>query len=175
MKRIAWGITGAGHFLEESIKIVEKLEFVDLFISLAGEEVLRMYKLSKRVENLKKKNVRIFRQRLESAPIAGWFYKPFYMVLVISPATSNTVAKFVCGISDSLITNLFAQAGKSKVPIVVLPTDVSEIIKSQSPKGKVTIYPRRIDLENVKKLRSFERVKVVKSTEELENYLESIA
>jgi len=86
----------------------------------------------------------------------------------VAPATSNTVAKFVHGISDTIVTNLFAQAGKVKLPIIVLPTDFQEIVEYQTPGGKkLRFYSRRIDLENVRKLGEFEGVKVVTSPEEL--------
>ena len=31
IKRIAWGLTGSGHLLKESINIIESLENVDYF------------------------------------------------------------------------------------------------------------------------------------------------
>lgn len=114
----------------------------------------------------------IFRDHSASAPIVGRFAKGDYALLIIAPATSNSVAKFVHGIADSLVSNLFSQAGKSRIPIIVLPTDVSEEIDSPAPKGDlVKVYPRKIDLENVKKLEEFSGVRVVKSPGELEKWL----
>ena len=43
IKRIAWCITGSGHYLKESIEIMLTLNNVDLFLSKAGEEVLKWY------------------------------------------------------------------------------------------------------------------------------------
>ena len=43
-KRWAWVLTGSGHFFNESIKLINSLENVDLFVSKAAEEVLVMYK-----------------------------------------------------------------------------------------------------------------------------------
>ena len=53
-KRIAWAITGSGHFLKESIDIINSLNNIDLFLSRAGEEVLKWYgyKLSDFTSNL---------------------------------------------------------------------------------------------------------------------------
>ncbi|MBT5116298.1 MAG: flavoprotein, partial [Gammaproteobacteria bacterium] len=45
-KRIAWCITGSGHYLKESIEIILTLKNVDLFLSKAGEEVLKWYDYS---------------------------------------------------------------------------------------------------------------------------------
>ncbi len=93
-------------------------------------------------------------------------------MLLIAPATGNSVAKFVYGISDTLITNLFAQAGKSRVPIVVLPTDIAAEIDSVGPKGGlVRVYPRSIDLENVARLQQFSGVTVVMNLAQLQDCL----
>ena len=37
-KRIAWAITGAGHFLEECIETILNHDRVDIFLSRAAEE-----------------------------------------------------------------------------------------------------------------------------------------
>ena len=42
--RWGWALTGSGHFLKESLTLVRDLEDVDLFLSRAADEVLRMYK-----------------------------------------------------------------------------------------------------------------------------------
>ena len=39
---VAWGITGAGHFLKECIYLIAELGDVDVFLSRAAEEVLRI-------------------------------------------------------------------------------------------------------------------------------------
>lgn len=172
MKRIAWAITGAGHFLAECIDLMKDCGEVDLFLSKAAGEVLKMYGLE---SEIKKIGARVYQdtQSLASAPIVARFSRGVYSVLLVAPATGNTVAKFACGISDNLISNLFAQAGKSRVPIIVLPTDVAENITSSGPKGgQVRVYPRAIDLENVEKLRGFQGVTVVTDTEELKESLE---
>jgi flavoprotein len=92
--------------------------------------------------------------------------------LVIAPATSNSVAKFVCGLSDSLISNLFAHAGKNRVPIVVLPTDIAPEMDTIAPKKKtIKVYPRPIDLENTARLREFPGVTVADDFETLRKCL----
>ncbi len=85
----------------------------------------------------------------------------------MAPATSNSVAKFVCGISDSLVSNLFAHAGKARIPILVLPTDVAPELSSAAPGGTVQVYPRQIDQENIKRLEAFDGVTVVKDLKSL--------
>ena len=103
-----------------------------------------------------------------SAPIVARFSRGEYSVLLVAPATGNSVAKFVYGISDSLVSNLFAQAGKSHVPIIVLPTDVAPEVDSPGPHGDlIKVYPRPIDLENTAKLRAFPGVAAVDNMEEM--------
>ena len=93
---------------------------------------------------------------MASSPAVAGFANGVYRVLVVAPATSNSVAKFVYGISDSLVSNLFAQAGKSRVPIIVLPTDVAPEVDSPGPHGDlIKVYPRPIDLQNTDMLRHF--------------------
>jgi dihydromethanopterin reductase (acceptor) len=86
----------------------------------------------------------------------------------VAPATSNTVAKCVFGISDTLVTNVFAQAGKCRVPVIVFACDTAPELETEAPKGTVKVYPRGIDLKNTERLKSFESTLVVESLEELE-------
>ena len=166
---IAWGITGAGHFLGECVELISELGEVDVFLSRAAEEVLPMYHL---LTDLRQAARVMMRDTLDSAPVVARFARPRYRVLVIAPATSNSVAKFVCGISDSLITNLFAQAGKNRVPIIVLPTDIAPEMDTVTPTGKtIKVYPRSIDLENTARLRDKPDVTVAKSIERLRQCL----
>jgi dihydromethanopterin reductase (acceptor) len=170
-KRIAWAITGAGHSLEECVDLILKLENVDVFLSRAAEEVIAIYKLEAR---LRTPHMRIYRETKASAPLVGRLFNGVYRALVIAPATSNSVAKFVLGISDSLVTNLFAQAGKSRVPIVVYPTDTASEMDSLGPhREPLKVYPRPIDLENTARLEKIVGVTVVKSPEELARAINS--
>lgn len=164
-KRIAWAITGAGHTLSESANRLFAYPNVDVFLSRAAEEVVRMYALQ---ELFQKAGLRVYRETLASSPLVVRLFSGTYRALVIAPATSNSVAKFVCGISDTLVTNLFAQAGKSRVPVIVLPTDLAPEMDSTGPHGDlIKVYPRPIDLENTAKLRTFPGVHVVDSVEEM--------
>ena len=86
----------------------------------------------------------------------------------MAPATSNTVAKCVFGISDTLVTNVFAQAGKCRVPVIVFACDTAPELETEAPKGMVKVYPRDIDLKNAARLKSFDETYVVESLGELE-------
>lgn len=165
--RIAWGLTGAGHFLPEITELVDTIDEVDLFVSRAANEVLKKYHLEKVLSC----GERVFYDRTASSSVVNKLYLGYYRLVVVAPATSNSVAKFVHGISDSLVTNLFAHAGKARVPVIVLPSDVTSELDSRAPGGMVHVYPRQIDLENTNSLESFAGTTVVKNSQELEECL----
>ena len=168
--RFGWALTGSGHFFKESLAFMRQLQPLDVFVSAAAEEVLNMYKQS--LDELPA-GTRIFKDRTASAVPVGGFYYGVYHTLIIAPATSNTVAKCVCGISDNLATNVYAQAGKCRVPSIVFACDTKPEDLTEAPKDMVKVFPRRIDLENTEKLKSFEYTTVVESVGELEQALEA--
>lgn len=141
------------------------LDAVDCYLSLAGEEVLKMYGIDVR---MLREKMPVYHDKAASAPPVGRFYLGYYHTLVIAPTTSNTVAKCVLGIADSLVTNLYAQAGKCRVPSIVYPCDIAPEMETTAPRGKkVMVYPRQIDLEGTEKLRSFEYTQVVDNVDAL--------
>jgi dihydromethanopterin reductase (acceptor) len=162
--RLAWAITGSGHYIEECLDFLLTLQNVDVYISPAGEEVLKMYGIS--LDDVRAKHS-VFRDKTASSPPVGLFYKGYYHTFVMAPATSNTIAKCVLGIADNLVTNLYSQAGKCKVPCIVYPCDIAPEMETTAPGGKVMVYPRKIDLEGTEKIRTFEYTTVVESVEEL--------
>jgi flavoprotein len=135
-KRIAWAITGAGHVLEDCIQALLKGENVDIFLSRAADEVVRKYKLHLRIDV---PSIRTYREGKASSPLVARLFAGAYSVLVVAPATSNSVAKFVHGISDSLVTNLFAQAGKSGARHCLPSWHRDALWTSREP---VKVYPR---------------------------------
>jgi flavoprotein len=157
--RWGWALTGSGHFFTECLEMIRSLDHVDLFVSKAAAEVVRMYKHDLNLPD----TVRIFKDTTASAAPVGGFYYNVYHTLVVAPATSNTVAKCVYGISDNLATNVFAQAGKCRVPTIVFACDTAPELETRAPKDIVMVYPRRIDLENTEKIKSFEATEVVES------------
>jgi flavoprotein len=165
--RWGWALTGSGHFFKESLALVRELGEVDLFVSRAAAEVIRMYKQDLALP----RSIRLFRDTTASAAPVGAFYYGTYHTLVLAPATSNTVAKCVFGISDTLATNVFAQAGKCRVPSIVFACDTAPELETEAPKGMVKVFPRRIDLENTARLKTFDHVAVVESLSELKDAL----
>jgi len=162
--RWGWALTGSGHFFKECLRMVGELDEVDLFVSKAASEVVRMY----RQEFKLPKTARVFRDTTASAAPVGLFYYGVYHTLVLAPATSNTVAKCVFGISDTLVTNVFAQAGKCRVSAIVFACDTAPELETEAPKGMVKVYPRDIDLQNTERLKSFDATRVVETLKQLE-------
>ncbi len=168
--RFAWCLTGSGHFLEESMAIAARLPQVDLFLSAAAEEVLPIYQI--RIEDLRP-TFRVFRDKTASSVPVGMLYDDVYHTVIVAPATSNTVAKCAFGISDSLPTNMFAQAGKLGIPGVVFACDTEPVVVTKSPHDWVTLRPRRIELDNVERLRGIDHCHVVTTPAELEAWLDA--
>jgi dihydromethanopterin reductase (acceptor) len=168
--RFAWCITGSGHGLDESIALAARLPACDLFLSAAGEEVLSIYKMP--LDELKQR-FRIFRDKTASGVPVGMLYDELYHTVVIAPATSNTVAKCAFGFSDTLPTNMFAQAGKLGIPGIVFACDTEPVVVTKSPHDWVTLRPRRIELDNVDRLRAIDFCHVVCSPAELEAALDA--
>lgn len=167
--RFGWALTGSGHFFKECLAIMRRLQHLDVFVSKAAAEVVRMYRQDLDLPP----DTRIFRDTTASAAPVGNFYYGVYHSLIVAPATSNTVAKCVYGISDNLATNVFAQAGKCRVPVIVFACDTAPELDTEAPKGMVKVYPRRIDLENTARLKAFDDTTVVESLGELEAAVEA--
>jgi flavoprotein len=162
--RLAWAITGSGHYITECVSFLKTLHAVDLYISHAGEDVLKMYGIE--LNELREK-MPVYRDKTASCPPVGLFYKGYYHTLVVAPTTSNTIAKCVLGISDTLVTNLYSQAGKCRVESIVYPCDIAPEMETTAPNGKVMVYPRAIDLAGTAKLRTFDYTTVVDNVDDL--------
>ena len=170
-QRLAWAITGSGHYLRESLSVLQSLKIVDIFLSKAAAEIIKQYGFQAQLDASGHK---VYQDKTASSvPVEG-FYAGKYHTLVIAPATSNTVAKMAYGFSDSLVTNLYAQAGKTRVPSIIFACDTipaagENAIESEAPReNMVQVFPRQIDLDNVQKLAAFEHTQVVDSIELLQ-------
>ncbi len=184
MERIAWCITGAGYMLKETLEVLRDLKHrhpglkITTHLSEAGKEVVDYYNIYSSLETISDGTA--YRELLEenqqgsSFFITGRLFKGNYDLLLVSPMTANTVAKVVYGIADSLVSCAVAMACKSRTPVIALPTDTekkyqTEIPASRGKKGdvwSVSAYSRRIDLENIEKLRDMDGVTVITRPEE---------
>jgi flavoprotein len=167
-QRMAWVLTGSGHYLRESLDLAMGQPKVDLFLTAAAAEVLPMYgwPWSRLKETLGNRG-RCFRDTTASSAPVGLLYRGHYHTVVVAPATSNTVAKCVLGISDTLATNMLAQAGKCRVECIVFACDSEPVVITDAPRRRVVLYPRAIDLANTARLKDFEHMTVVTTPEEL--------
>lgn len=129
---IAWGITGASYFLRETFETMQKLVETDrvkvtAYLSPAGCQVVRICGLWNQLQQISTGGYlqEIFTATEEGAgsPQAGRLLRGIYRVLIVSPASGNTVAKAAYGIADTLVTNAIAQAQKRGVPVYFVPTD----------------------------------------------------
>lgn len=170
---IAWGITGCGDHLKESVETMKTLREkysldVDIILSQAGEMVVTWYKLW---GSIKQDFEEIF---IESTPNTPFLVAPLqlgkYDFLFICPATANTTAKIAYGIADSLLSNCVAQAMKAGLPVFIFPADqeTGEVVTVLPDDKKITLNMRDIDVQNTEKLRSINGITVLSSPEEIE-------
>lgn len=110
---------------------------VTSFVSRAAEEVIKMYGLENDLLDISGGSYleeRFYeREQGSSFPKAGRFLLNKYDALVVTPATSNTIAKLAYGIADTLVTNAVAQAVKGNVPVYIVPVDIEGHIESKMP------------------------------------------
>ena len=170
--KIAWGITGCGDHLKESIEIMKELTKehhleVKVFLSQAGEMVVKWYKL---FNDLKTSFPKTYGERSPNIPfLVGDLQLGKYDFLLIMPSTSNTVGKIAAGISDTLLSNAVAMALKAKVPIYIYPADQKkgEIITDLPGGKKLTLTMRDVDIDAVDKIRKMPFMTVLGAPDEI--------
>jgi archaeoflavoprotein AfpA len=173
-RRVAWGITGAGDKIGEYINIMEQIRRqyatsvdIHVFISKAGETVLKFYGLEARLrQNFEKVHVEIN----SNAPfLAAWLQMGKYEFLLIAPATSNTVAKIANGIGDTMLTNAAIMGLKAFRPVYIAPTDYKEgVCITKLPNGKeMRLRVRKEEIEQVTKLRNMNDVHILEGPEKI--------
>jgi archaeoflavoprotein AfpA len=178
--KIAWGITGAGDKIQEIVEVMKDLRAqsegkvdIDVYISKNAETMLKFYRLD---EEIKKSFPKVWVEANSNSPfLAGIVQTGKYEYLLIMPASSNTVAKIVNSISDTLLTNSALMALKAFVPVWIMPVDYKEnIIYTKLPNGKeMKLRVRKEEAEQVRKLMITEDVRVFENPQKVrEGYLE---
>ena len=175
--KLAWGITGCGDNIVESFDVMkrmgEKYDIeVHVFLSKAGEQVAKYYKIH---EGLKEQFDSFKVEKNSNSPfLAGWLQLGRYDVLVLCPCTSNTVAKLVAGISDTMLTNAAIMGVKAYVPCYVMPSDmkVGEITTKLPDGTPFRMRMRKEDVENVERLRKMEGFYVFEEPEGVEEIIQ---
>jgi archaeoflavoprotein AfpA len=178
--KIAWGITGAGDKIAEILDVMKDLKKqsedsvdIDVYVSKAADIVLKFYRLE---DDLKQNFPKVQVEVNSNSPfLAAWMQMHKYEFLLIAPASSNTVAKLVNGIGDTLITNSAIMSLKAFVPVYVLPTDYKEsIVYTKLPNGKeMKLRVRKEEADQVRKLENMEDVHVLENLQKMkETFLE---
>ena len=178
--RIAWGITGAGDYLVESLSVMQQMKTdfdieVTVLISKNAEMVVKWYRLW---DELRSSFEKVQLEKGANVPfVAGPLQVGYYRLFFVSPATANTVAKIAYGIADSLITNCVAQATKGTTPVYIYPVDQEPGSReTRIPDGDVvTITTRKIDVENARKIRIMEGITVLQHPSEIKSVVAAVA
>lgn len=178
-KKIAWGITGAGDKIEETVNAMldinddfkDKVE-IEVFISKAGDQVIKYYEISHEIENNFDK---IWVEINANSPfLAGNIQLGKYEFMLIAPGTSNTVAKIALRMGDTLISNAAIMGQKANIPLYILPADIEErTITTKLPNGKdLKLTIRKEDVEHAQKLAKMDNTYVLKTPNEIRNVFE---
>lgn len=173
-RKVAWGITGSGDRLVETVEIMKEMKEqyqndVDIvvYLSKAGDQVVKYYKL---VNSLRQNFDKIWIEINPNSPfLAGQLQLGKFEFLLIAPATSNTVAKISMGIADSLLSNAAIMGLKAFVPFYIMPSDYEEgMIVTKLPNGRdMRLKIRKEDVEHVKKLADMDDVFILEKPEEI--------
>jgi archaeoflavoprotein AfpA len=178
-RKVAWGITGAGDKIAEILEVMKDLKKqsedvveIEVFISKAADTMLKFYRLE---DELKKNFSKVVVEVNANSPfLAAWLQSGKYEFLLIAPASSNTVAKIVNSISDTMLTNAAIMSLKAFRPVYILPTDYREsIVYTKLPNGKeMKLRVRKEEADQVRKLESMEDVHVLENLQKMrEAYL----
>jgi len=169
-RKVAWGITGAGDRIAEFLQVMEQLKKeyestveIQVFLSKAGETVLKSYNLESQLkQNFPKVRVEV---NANSPFLAAWLQNHKYEFLLIAPASSNTVAKIANCIGDTMITNAASMSLKAFVPVYIVPVDYEEkTLITKLPNGKdMKLRVRKEDAEQVRKLERMEDMHVLEN------------
>ena len=176
--KIAWGITGAGDKMKETFEAVKALKEahgddleVEVFLSKAGEQVVKYYRIKEGLEDIGK----VWVEKNANSPfLAARLQLGEFGLLLIAPATSNTVAKLAHGIADTMLTNAAIQGMKTMLPTYIMPVDFREgTTVTKLPSGQeLELRVRREDVENVARLEAMEGITPFEKVEEIREIVE---
>jgi archaeoflavoprotein AfpA len=177
--KVAWGITGAGDKIAEIVEVMKELKKqseeavdIDVYISKAADTMLKFYRLD---EEVKKSFSKVMVEVNANSPfLAAWMQSGKYEFLLIAPCSSNSVAKIVNSISDTMLTNAAIMSLKAFRPVYILPTDYREsVVYTKLPNGKeMKLRVRKEEADQVRKLEKMEDVHVLENLQKMkETYL----
>jgi archaeoflavoprotein AfpA len=178
-KKFVWGITGSGDEIDKIFRIMRSLsqEFSEIeirvYISKAGEQVLRWYRV---LDEVKQSFERVKIETSYNIPfLAGELQSGKYDFLIVAPTTSNTTAKIALGIGDTMITNAVNMATKARVPVYVLPCEMGEgETVTVLPNGKeLRLIIRDVDSGHINTLEKSTGITVLKSPDDIRSTVKS--
>lgn len=174
--KIAWGITGAGDKIEETVQVMMELKDkyeeqidIEVFVSKAGDQVIKYYEISHEIETRFDK---VWVEINANSPfLAGNIQLGKYKFMLVAPGTSNTVAKIALRMGDTLISNAAIMGQKADIPLYILPADYEEgIIITKLPDGKdLKLTIREEDVEHVRKLAKMNKTYILKDSNDLKS------
>ena len=177
--KIAWGITGSGDRIVETVDVMIELQKqyddvvdVRVFVSKAGEQVIKYYKL---FNILEKHFDKVWVEINSNSPfLAGQLQVKRYEFMLLAPATSNTVAKISLGLADSLLSNAAIMSQKAFIPTYIMPCDYKPgIITTILPDGsEMKLRIRKEDAEHVQRLRQMDDLFVIETPQEIATVFE---
>mgnify|MGYP006291240347 CR=1 FL=1 len=173
--KILWGITSSGDMIGDIVDLMIevkkwKLWDIEVMLSRSTAFVLQYYGV---LEKLTKNFSIIHREKGPNGPfLGGPIQKGKYEFLIIAPVTGNTMAKIAHGIADALIPNCVALGLKARIPSYLFPTDQAGVGEETILRdgSKLRLYPRKIDLENVDRVRKMENTIVFTSFDEMNSF-----
>ncbi len=178
-RKIAWGITGSGEKIEETFAIMREMREkyrdkfdIRVYISKAGDQVLKYYNLANTLETVFDKT---WTEINANAPfLAGQIQLKEFEFLLIAPTTSNTVAKISLRIADTLLTNAAIMGQKTSTPIYIMPTDFREgIVNTKLPNGEsLDIKVTKQDADHVRNLEQMDNTFVFENPDEIPSIFE---
>ncbi len=140
----------------------------DIEVALSREApfVLKYYDCWK---GLKEQFPIVMEEKGPNAPfLGGPIQRKKYAFILVAPVTANTMAKVACGIADSLVSNCVSLGLKARIPAYLLPTDQGKEVETVLRDGfTLKLYPRKVDLDNLEKVRAMDDVTVFKNIGEM--------
>ncbi|MHA1682499.1 MAG: flavoprotein [Promethearchaeota archaeon] len=173
--KILWCITSSGDMLRDVINLMVEIASwnawdIDVAMTRETPFVLNYYNAW---FLLREHFTTIFQEKGANAPfLGGPIQRNKYKFILVAPVTGNTMAKIARGIADALVPNCVALGLKARVPVYLFPTDQEGIgEETVLADGSILhLYPRAIDLENVRRASEMDHVTVFKNLNGLRSF-----
>jgi flavoprotein len=146
---------------------------IDVALSREAPFVLKYYDCWK---TLKEHFSLVMEEKGPNAPfLGGPIQRKKYAFILVAPVTANTMAKIACGIADSLVSNSVSLGLKARIPVYLFPTDQGAEVETVLRDGStLKLHPRKVDLDNLEKVRAMDDVAVFKTINEMAMALEKL-